>query len=44
MTSANWKPHGTFAHEMGMTAEKDEATIIHAEERKATIVDHADGV
>ncbi|KAJ5215426.1 Major facilitator-type transporter ecdD [Penicillium cinerascens] len=37
ITSAKWKPHDTFAHEMGMATEKDEATTIHAEERKATV-------
>jgi len=41
MTSANWKPHDTFAHEMGMITEKDEAVTTHAEEQKA-VVDRVD--
>lgn len=43
MTSAKWKPHDTFAHEMGMTTEKGEATTIHAEEHKATGAELAEG-
>lgn len=33
LTSAKWKPHDTFAHEMGMT---DEATTVSMEEHKPT--------
>lgn len=36
MTSAKWKPHDTFAHEMGMT-EDDTSVIVR--ERKSPIVD-----
>lgn len=32
MTSAKWKPHDTFAHEMGML-DKQEPTVSHLEER-----------
>lgn len=41
MTSANWKPHDTFAHEMGMT--KDEAGITEREQ-KSTTVERTDAV
>ena len=33
MTSAKWKPHDTFAHEMGLTENKVEPTISHDEQR-----------
>lgn len=33
MTSAKWKPHDTFAHEMGLTETKVEPTISHDEQR-----------
>ncbi|KAJ5666810.1 Major facilitator-type transporter ecdD [Penicillium macrosclerotiorum] len=35
MTSAKWKPHDTFAHEMGMT-DKDEAKVSTEEHLKST--------
>ncbi|KAJ6088819.1 Major facilitator-type transporter ecdD [Penicillium sp. IBT 16267x] len=42
MTSAKWKPHDTFAHEMGMI-DKMEPTISH-HEQKGTVTEHDDTI
>ncbi|KAJ5525750.1 Major facilitator-type transporter ecdD [Penicillium frequentans] len=43
MTSARWKPHETFAHEMGMV-DKIEPTISHHEEKGPTVTEHDDTI
>lgn len=40
-TSAKWKPHDTFAHEMGMT---EDDTAIAEGEQKSTAVERTDAV
>ncbi|KAJ5702798.1 Major facilitator-type transporter ecdD [Penicillium malachiteum] len=37
MTSAKWKPHDTFAHEMGMT--KAEPTMSHEEQKSVNVME-----
>jgi MFS family permease len=43
MTSAKWKPHETFAHEMGMV-DKIEPTISHHEQKGTAVTEHDDTI
>ncbi|KAJ5925168.1 Major facilitator-type transporter ecdD [Penicillium verhagenii] len=43
MTSAKWKPHETFAHEMGMI-DKAEPTISHHEHKATVATEHGDAI